>query len=155
MLARLALPIFVVTNQSCIGRGLVPQVVVEDIHARMVQIIHQHGGRVDEVAFCPHVPDDGCDCRKPRPGLLVHLAQKYHLDLSCSFFIGDALSDAQVALAVGAQPILLAPGPYRKGFAVEAIRELRGHVVIVPDFSSAIEYIRVRIVQNAGLREGK
>jgi D-glycero-D-manno-heptose 1,7-bisphosphate phosphatase len=141
-LAQLGLPIFVVTNQSCIGRGLVLPQVIESIHQRMIQVIEEHGGRVDGVVLCPHVPDDNCNCRKPKPGLLIELAQQHGLDLQRSFLIGDALSDAQTALAAGVHPILLEENSYRKGYAREAILALPSQVAIVPDLAAATGQIR-------------
>lgn len=153
LLAELGLPVYIVTNQSCIGRGLVPQQVVEDVNSKMVRIIREHGGRVDDIALCPHAPEDQCECRKPRPGLLLQLAQKHRIDLTRSFFIGDALSDAQAALAAGVTPILLAPGNGRKGFDRQTVSALPGKVEIVPDLPAAIAIIQSRIVGSANRKE--
>ncbi|RLC65703.1 MAG: hypothetical protein DRI48_06440 [Chloroflexi bacterium] len=67
-LASLDLHIVIITNQAAINRGLISTAVVEDIHARMVRAIEAAGGRVDQVVYCPHRPDENCSCRKPRPG---------------------------------------------------------------------------------------
>ena len=144
-LAKLGFPIYVVTNQSCIGRGLVLQEDVERIHRRMVKIIREHGGRIDGVALCPHAPEDECGCRKPRPGLLLQLAQNHRIHLRQSFFIGDALSDVGAALAAGVTPVLLAPGSGRKGFDLQAASALPVKVEIVPDLSAAIAFIQFRL----------
>ena len=145
LLTGLGLPVYIVTNQSCIGRGLVPRQVVEDIHSEMVRLIREHGGRVDGIAFCPHAPEDQCECRKPLPGLLLQLAKKHRIDLTRSFFIGDALSDAQAALAVGVTPILLAPGNGRKGFDRQAVSALPGKVKIASDLPAAIAIIQSQL----------
>ena len=110
LLAQSHLMIIVVTNQSAINRGLVEPDVVKDINARMVDEICREGGRVDAVFVCPHRPDEGCDCRKPRPGLLFQAAERFNLDLSRSYLIGDALSDVRAALAAGVQPVLILTG---------------------------------------------
>lgn len=68
--------------------------------------IHRSGGRVNAVYYCPHQPDENCECRKPRPGLLLRAAQDLDLDLTESFFIGDAVSDVETALVAGCTPCL-------------------------------------------------
>lgn len=103
-------PVFVITNQAIIGRGIAPAAIVDDIHVRMRAMVAAAGGRIDAVYLCPHRPEDGCDCRKPRPGMLRRAAREHGLDLSRSYFIGDALSDAQAAAAAGATPIFVSSG---------------------------------------------
>lgn len=102
--------IIVVTNQAIIGRGRVAVAVVEDIHVRMLREINATGGRVDAVYLCPHRPEEGCDCRKPKPGLLLRAGRDLNLDLGRSVFVGDAISDAQAALAAGVTPFRVDSG---------------------------------------------
>ncbi|MGH2354185.1 MAG: D-glycero-beta-D-manno-heptose 1,7-bisphosphate 7-phosphatase, partial [Chloroflexota bacterium] len=103
-------PVVVVTNQGGIGRGHMTAAALDDIHARMVAAIRASGGLVDAVLYCPHHPDDGCECRKPRPGLLQRAACELGLDLSRSVFVGDHLTDLQAAVAAGCRPILVLTG---------------------------------------------
>jgi D-glycero-D-manno-heptose 1,7-bisphosphate phosphatase len=109
-LARLDLPIVVITNQAAIHRGLVPADVVEDIHVRMVREIESASGRVDRVFYCPHRPDEHCECRKPAPGMLLQAAGELSLDLAHSYLIGDAKTDMQAGRAVGCQRYLVLTG---------------------------------------------
>ena len=109
-LAGQAAPVIVITNQAIIGRGITPAGIVGDIHARMRAVVAAAGGRIDDVYLCPHRPEEGCDCRKPRPGMLLQAAREHGLDLSRSHFIGDALSDAQAAVAAGVTPIFVSSG---------------------------------------------
>ncbi len=102
--------IVIVSNQSAIGRGLVTEETVEEIHFNMIQVIRKSGGRLDSIYFCPHTPDDGCDCRKPYPGLLLRAADDLNLDLPKSWFIGDSLRDLEAAIAVGVHPVLVRTG---------------------------------------------
>jgi D-glycero-D-manno-heptose 1,7-bisphosphate phosphatase len=88
-----------VTNQSAIGRGLISLEIAWEINRRLVKVIEQAGGRIDGVFMCPHTPQDQCDCRKPKPGLILEAARALSLDLSRSVMIGDALSDIQAGLA--------------------------------------------------------
>ena len=83
----------IVTNQSAVGRGLISLDDAQIINERLVQEINRAGGRIDRVYMCPHAPDDGCNCRKPKPGLLLRAAHELSLDMSRSLLIGDALSD--------------------------------------------------------------
>ncbi len=113
-LAHSNLPIVVVTNQAIINRGIVPAEVVEDIHARMVQAIEAAGGRIDRVVYCPHRPDEHCACRKPQPGMLLKAAYDLKLDLSQSYFVGDAEADMLAGQAVGCRRYLVLTGRGRQ-----------------------------------------
>lgn len=93
--------IVIVTNQSVVGRGGISLGTAEGINERLVAEIARAGGRVDGVFMCPHAPQDGCECRKPRPGLFLQAAQKLTIDLSSSWMIGDALTDVMAGRAAG------------------------------------------------------
>ena len=93
--------IVIVTNQSAVGRGIIPFEAAQDINRRLVEAVEQAGGRIDGVFMCPHAPGDQCGCRKPKPGLLFMAAQTLALDLSQSMMIGDALSDLLAGQAAG------------------------------------------------------
>lgn len=93
--------VVIVTNQSVVGRGLIDQTTAEAINNRLVAEIRAAGGRVDGVYLCPHTDADGCDCRKPAPGLIRRAAAELDLDLVRSVLIGDALSDILAARAAG------------------------------------------------------
>jgi D-glycero-D-manno-heptose 1,7-bisphosphate phosphatase len=109
-LSRLGLPIIVVTNQAAVGRGLVSASVVEDIHARMIAEVEAYGGRVDRVLYCPHTPQERCDCRKPEPGMLLRAADEMDIDLSHSYMVGDAAADLMAAERAGCRPFLVMTG---------------------------------------------
>jgi D-glycero-D-manno-heptose 1,7-bisphosphate phosphatase len=102
--------VIVTTNQAAIARGQTQEETVRDIHARMTQAVASAGGRIDAVYFCPHHPDEQCDCRKPRTGLYVQAARQFDIDLSQSIVIGDAVADIEAAQAIGAIPILVLTG---------------------------------------------
>ncbi len=109
-LTQLSWPIVVVSNQAIIGRGYVSRETVDEIHARMREAVRSAGGRIDDVFYCPHRPEEHCECRKPSPGLLRIAARTLGLDLSRSFFVGDAESDVLAARGVGCRPILVKTG---------------------------------------------
>jgi len=102
--------VLVITNQSAIHRGLATHADVRRLHRRMVAAVTAAGGRIDGIYVCPHRPDEGCDCRKPRPGLLLRAAAQHRLDLARCYLIGDKLTDIEAGLAVGCRCILVRTG---------------------------------------------
>ena len=102
--------VVVATNQSGLGRGLFDMDALNAMHDKMHKAVNQLGGRIDAVFFCPHAADAGCDCRKPKPGMLVEIAARFDADLKDVPAIGDSLRDLQAASAVGARPILVLTG---------------------------------------------
>jgi len=106
--------VFVATNQSGVGRGLFSSAILANIHERMLDQIRAAGGEIGEIYICPHAPDEGCDCRKPRPGMLRRFAAEQHAELEQVVLIGDALRDIEAARAVGARPLLVRTGKGRK-----------------------------------------
>jgi D-glycero-D-manno-heptose 1,7-bisphosphate phosphatase len=104
----------VATNQSGIGRGLFDMATLNAINDKMMEMVFRHGGRIDALFFCPHTPDEGCSCRKPRTGMLEEIAARFHAELKGVPCVGDSLKDMQAADAVGAQPILVLTGKGRQ-----------------------------------------
>ena len=109
-LARLDCPIFVVTNQSCVGRDIISRSELNVIHGALLDEVKQNGGRIDQFYVCPHHPEEGCSCRKPQPGLLRKAAQEHGLNLGHCIFIGDAITDYQAAQGAGCRSILVRSG---------------------------------------------
>ena len=108
--------IFVITNQSGVGRGLYSEEDVRDIHSRMTTQVAEAGGRIDAVYFCPHHPDAGCQCRKPKPGMLKRAAQEHNIDLSSAYFIGDVATDIQAGKRAGTTTFLVLTGLGRESY---------------------------------------
>lgn len=106
--------VFVITNQSGIGRGFYDLQSMHHIHQEMCQQLAAVGGHIEDIFFCPHHPDENCQCRKPAPGLFYQLRDKYHVDLSQAFFVGDKISDVHAAYAAGCHPILVLTGNGKK-----------------------------------------
>lgn len=100
----------VASNQSGLARGLFDRRMLYRIHAKMRQAVRRAGGAIDRIVFCPHHPDDACDCRKPAPGLLLRLARYYGVSLVGVPVIGDSERDLEAARSVGARPILVRSG---------------------------------------------
>ena len=100
----------VATNQSGIGRGMIDMASINAVHQCMMQRLAEVGGRVDAVFFCPHTPEDNCECRKPKPGLMRQIGQRYGLDLRTVPMVCDTLRDLQAARAAGCEPHLVRSG---------------------------------------------
>jgi len=115
-LTETGLPIFVVTNQAAVNRGLMSLETLADIHERMKEAIARAGGLITNVYYCPHDSHEECDCRKPLPGMLQQAARDFPIDLSKSFLVGDAWTDVAAGVAVGARSILLMTGRGRWNF---------------------------------------
>ncbi len=100
----------VATNQAGIGRGMIDMASVNAVHAHMHRQMMAVGARVDAVFFCPHTPEDGCDCRKPLPGMMLDIGRRYGVDLAEVPMLCDTLRDLQAAAAAGCPPHLLRTG---------------------------------------------
>ena len=100
----------VATNQSGIGRGMIDMASVNAVHAHMLRRLMAVGGRIDAVFFCPHTPEDGCDCRKPLPGLMRDIGKRYGIDPKHVPMVADTLRDLQAAQAAGCEPHLVLSG---------------------------------------------
>ena len=100
-------PIIVVSNQAGVGKGLIAVSDLADITRRFIAAVEQHGGRIDAVYYCPHTPADECECRKPKPGLLLQAQRDWALELSSSVLLGDSDSDGAAARAAGCRFVLV------------------------------------------------
>ncbi len=99
--------VFVVTNQGGVGLGYMTLQDLEDIHGKLAAEVAQEGGRFTEIMACIHKPRAGCACRKPKPGMILGLAEKHNVDLEKSFMIGDRDMDIEAGKAAGTTTILI------------------------------------------------
>ena len=129
-----------ITNQSAVGRGIISLEQAIEINRRVIAEIEAQGGRVDASYLCPHHPDEGCDCRKPAPGMLLRAAEELGLDLVRSYAIGDAVSDIQAAQAAGVRGILVLTGRGTEQASLLEAQDLSGCPVMT-DLSAAVDYI--------------
>lgn len=109
--------VVVASNQSGIGRGLYDHHMLQQIHDKMQNALAKVGGHIDAIFYCPHSPDENCSCRKPKPGLFLQIAEKFHTDFSNAIAIGDSLRDLQAAQAVNCRAILVRTGNGEKTLA--------------------------------------
>lgn len=104
----------VASNQSGIARGYFTLDTLEKIHQKMSQELREHNAHIDKIFYCPHGPQDRCTCRKPQPGLLQQALTYFSIKAADAYFVGDAITDQQAALAAGCTPILLGSGKTKK-----------------------------------------
>jgi D-glycero-D-manno-heptose 1,7-bisphosphate phosphatase len=138
-LAQADFAIVLITNQSAIGRDIVSYEQALGINCQVVEVIRAQGGRIDGAYLCPHHPDDNCDCRKPRPGLLLQAAADLDLDLGGSYFVGDAMTDMQAAEAAGVKGILVLTGRGQEQIRKEGLESLCW--LVAPDLGAAVDHI--------------
>ena len=130
--------IAVATNQSGIARGLFDMATLNAINDKMMEMVFRQGGRIDALFFCPHAADEGCNCRKPRTGMLEEIGARFHTDLKGVPVIGDSLKDLQSAETVGAQPILVLTG---KGPKTQEDGGLPKKTLVFDDLAAAARHL--------------
>jgi D-glycero-D-manno-heptose 1,7-bisphosphate phosphatase len=129
--------VFVASNQSGIGRGLVSPENSEAIFQKMQGELAKLGATLDGVVFCPHLPDAGCDCRKPKAGLFFQIRDQYKIDLSECYAVGDSLRDLEAAITAGAKPILVKTG---NGIKTERVLlEKNLHLPVYDDLAAFVQ----------------
>jgi len=127
--------VVIACNQPVLGRGLIDVATLNAIHARMHKSLAAVGARVDAVFYCPHTADTGCDCRKPKPGLLKEVAKRFGVDMSGVPVVGDGLRDLQAAESVGGLPMLVLTGKGEKTLREGSFPK---NTVIFPDLAFAV-----------------
>ncbi len=129
--------VVVATNQSGLARGLFDAATLEAIHAKMRAEAEAAGGRIDNIFVCPHGPADDCACRKPRPGLLLQIAERYGIELAGTPVVGDSARDLEAARRAGARPILVRTGNGEKTLTQGAADD----VEVYDDLAAAVDAI--------------
>lgn len=128
--------VVVATNQSGVGRGLFDMDTLNAIHDKMTKSAAQVGGRIDAIFFCPHPADSTCDCRKPKEGMFLQIAQRFNVDLKGVPTVGDSLRDLQAGAAVGCLPYLVRTG---KGEKTAQEGGLPKNVKIFSDLTAVVD----------------
>jgi D-glycero-D-manno-heptose 1,7-bisphosphate phosphatase len=130
--------VVVASNQSGIGRGLLDMGALNAINDKMYRVLAQVGGRIDALFYCPHAAEANCDCRKPKPGMFIDIAQRFNVDLAGVPSVGDSLRDLQAAAAAGAQPVLVLTG---KGSKTRTGGGLPVGTPVYADLAEAVRHI--------------
>jgi len=148
LLNREGFKVVVITNQSGIARGYFTEEMLERIHQKMVDELAKYGAQVDAIFYCPHHPDEGCECRKPKPKLTYQAIKQLHIDPRQSFIIGDRLMDVELARTIGCKSVMI-PSELGK-------EELKNSSVfpdyIASDFESAAKWITEQYAKSGSRR---
>jgi len=141
--------VVVATNQSGIGRGMIDMASVNAVHAYMNQRLATQGGRLDAVFFCPHTPEEQCDCRKPLPGMMLRASEEMGIHLPSSYVVGDTVKDIEMGHRVGATTVLVLTGYGRGELELHSHGwKVRPHHVAA-DLLEAVEWILAREKESA------
>lgn len=144
--------LMVITNQSIIHRGMVPLRVLEETHQRMKAAVADAGGRIFDIFFCPHRPDENCQCRKPKPGLILHACRRYGIDPAEGVMVGDSAKDILCGRNAGCGATVLV----QTGNGVRAEKELLEQRIrpdaVVDDLLGAARFILHRQASGQGTR---
>ena len=132
--------VVVASNQSGLARGYFDVETLSSMHRKMDEMLSKIGGQVDAIFYCPHGPDDGCACRKPKPGMLLEIGQRFNVSLKDVIFIGDSIADIKAASNANAQAVLVRTG---KGVKAEKIiqAECNADIPVYDDLASAVTAI--------------
>ena len=115
-LHRKGIKVYIATNQSGIGRGLLQEKDLQDIHQKMIEVVERAGGKITGIEYCPHHPNVSCPCRKPKPGMLFAIQESSGLSIMGQPCVGDSLRDLVAAEAAGCRPVLILTGNSSKIF---------------------------------------
>jgi len=146
LLTQQGFDVILITNQSAIHRHLVSKKNLEYMHANMISVIEEYGGKLKDIFYCPHIPDDQCKCRKPKPGLIMQAQQKYRIDVKKTMMIGDSLKDMECARNAGCGGSILVRTGNGK-VAEQALKEKN----IVPTYVLDDLYEAALIITRPGL----
>ena len=111
-LNQLGVLVIMITNQSAIGRGLMTVEMLHTIHDALATLLRPHGAKIDGIFFCPHHPQDKCDCRKPKAGLIEQALEHFSLDVTRCYLVGDKRSDLEAAQNIGVAGVLVMTSSY-------------------------------------------
>lgn len=138
----LGVPVIVCSNQSGVAKGLYTLQTLEQISHRLQQLLSEYGAHIDAFYYCPHDDTDGCDCRKPKPGLLLRAAQEHGLTLEGSVFVGDSWRDIVAGRAAGVKTVLVLTGHVQPEM-LDGSTEMQQHPpdYIAADLEAASDWI--------------
>lgn len=130
----------VATNQSGLARGYFDEIALAHMHTQLSTLVEDAGGRIDALCYCPHGPEEGCNCRKPAPGLLLQISAELQTPLAGAWYVGDAKKDVELALATGCKPILVRTGKGAQTMPA-LTSEQRASTHVVADLAEAARFI--------------
>lgn len=142
-LGRAGFAVMVITNQSAVGRGMMDKATLEAMHRNLRQAVDDRGGRIAAIFYCPHRPDEGCDCRKPHPGLILQAQRQFQLDLHAATMIGDSARDIQCGIRAGCGcTILVRSGLHDDSARLQALGMPPD--TVAADLAAAVDWLLTR-----------
>jgi D-glycero-D-manno-heptose 1,7-bisphosphate phosphatase len=138
------IPVIVITNQSGVARGFFPEALISEVHYHMSRELAARGAQIDAYYYCAHGPEDGCECRKPRTGLLDRAAREHGLELHGSWVVGDRYADVALAHNAGARGALVLTGYGRGELLWHSNSWPRQPDLVVEDLAAAVDHILAR-----------
>jgi D-glycero-D-manno-heptose 1,7-bisphosphate phosphatase len=140
MLSNAGYRIAVATNQSGLGRGYFSEITLANMHNLLLDLVEEAGGCIDTIVFCPHTPDDGCNCRKPATGLIDRIEAELTLSANGAWYVGDTAKDMELAARKACRGILVRTG---KGARTEPTLDdhTRNTIHVVDDLAAAARTI--------------
>jgi D-glycero-D-manno-heptose 1,7-bisphosphate phosphatase len=133
--------VVIATNQSIIAKQQATLEDLEAIHGKMQQILSQYNCQIDQIFVCPHQSIDNCYCRKPKPGMLLEIENKYHIDFTTQVipFVGDSIFDLLAGSQVGALPVLVKTGKGMQTVAAPETTHIK-NLLIFDDLNAFVDY---------------
>jgi len=138
LMLEIGLGLVLVTNQSGVGRGFLDEAHLDLIHQQFREFLKAEEIHLDGIYFCPHMPEDDCSCRKPRPGLIERAAKELDFDLQASFVVGDKPADIEMGRRVRATTFLV-----RTGYGSESVSDL----TVNPDYVADDLWVAAQMIQ--------
>ena len=132
--------VYVATNQSGIGRGFYNQETLELMHQKFFDILKENNTTIDGIVHCPHISDNNCNCRKPKPGLFFEIQDKYNIDLTKAFCVGDSIRDLEAASISGITELYLVKGQITIDKAQDKLTKLNANI-----FNNLLEIVKFKI----------
>ncbi|MCY4177213.1 MAG: D-glycero-beta-D-manno-heptose 1,7-bisphosphate 7-phosphatase [Endozoicomonadaceae bacterium] len=126
----------VATNQSGIGRGLFDLNALDEMHHKLTTLVNAAGGEIAKIAYCPHHPDDRCDCRKPATGLVKQIEKELLISAKHAWLVGDSLKDIQLAQSCECKPVLVLTGKGKKTFLQLKENKSLQETLVFPDLAA-------------------
>lgn len=139
-LCRAGYRVAVATNQSGIGRGYYDLVTLQAMHDRMLSLVRAAGGDIEAICYCPHITEDGCNCRKPLPGLLLQIQEQLQMPVEGAYMVGDSIRDLEAGQAVGCRLVLVRTGKGEKSCQKLAASGL-GNVSIYANLAEFVDHL--------------
>lgn len=140
-LTEAGIPVAICSNQSGLGRGMMSEDIFHAIHAKMVAAIEAAGGKLAHSAYCPHSPDDHCDCRKPKPGLIVQALEALDIRPGEAIMIGDSTRDIEAAHAAGVPSMLVQSGYGNAEVILQRCLSVEPEMQAFADLAEAVDHL--------------